>query len=1154
MKKLLSTMAAAALLFSVPVPANVSAAAPIQIYIDGVQLPTDQAPVSVGGRTLLPMRVIFEALQADVKWDPYQKMVTATRDNTTIVLKMGSRTATINGVSTMLDVPAQSKNSRTMVPVRFVSEALGEEANWDPGSKSVFIKTSASKGVSPVSNVYVRVTGQQGDGRDVEVTFPKADKETGVDHYRVMIVKADKARYFNASSAQAVSSNNYKTVYSIGGEQVISLSSQSRDTDGDLIRANQAYAAFVLTVGKGSNRVALSNASSNFTLTSFTPVAPATNVRMSDVSDYGDGRDISVSFTKADKDSNISNYRIMVVKTKDANKFNVAAANAVSTQNSTLVNKSGSVITTTLSSSARDTSGELIKNGVSYTVFVQSVNNNSSTYANTLSSGSSSITLNSSMSTPVITKVEDVNDYADARDIQVSFTKSSDESKIAYYRIFVVKAKDAGNFNLSDANQVSSGRYYDLSKTGYNLVTTLPSNLRDTQGSYIGNGVDYRLFVMAVPYDKNKYSSILSSSSNTITLSNNGSIRATNVSSKDINDYNDGRDLWVSFNRASDESYIYQYRVMVVKASKADQFNVSTANNVSSSYYTTVNRTGSNISLALSAGSRDTDGDSIRNDVNYRVFVLSVGTNSYSGTNALSTASDIIKLGNNSSIGAATSVSASDISDYNDGRDLRVTFNRASNESNLNHYRVMVVKATKADPFNISTANSSSYYTYVNKTGYNISQTLTANSRDTDGDSIRNDVDYRVFILSVGSGSYSNALSARSDIIKLTNKSSISAPTNVTASDVSGNLQVLFNRSTNETNIGQYRIMLVKSQDAGGFNEAAAKAVSNANYTSVNKTGQDIISWTLSSDAKDVNGAPIGNGGSYRVFVLAVGTGSYTNSFALSMPSSEITLKNNVAVVGVNNVVANVVNGTDIVVSFTKSTNEANVAEYRIMVVPADQPGTFDLSAANKVLSNSIKVTKQDSDISQVLSGGKIVDIGGKALVSGAKYRIYVLTVADGKAATTNALSSSFGEITLVDPVVPVPAVDKLNVTPTPDGVNVSFDRASNESGIAKYEVMIVPKDSSLTLDDANKLNTNNYKIVNAGSNSTSFTVSDLDVNGKSVVYGTDYKIYVLSVANGKAVTMNRLSAPSNVFKLVEPVQQQPVEAPKDPIIPGPVQ
>ncbi|MCU6340251.1 copper amine oxidase N-terminal domain-containing protein, partial [Enterobacter quasiroggenkampii] len=76
---------------------------------------------------MLPMRAIFEALDAKVLWDQRKQMVTAIKDDTTIVLKIGSKAATINGSAVVLDVPPQTLLGRTMVPVRFVSEAIGAE-------------------------------------------------------------------------------------------------------------------------------------------------------------------------------------------------------------------------------------------------------------------------------------------------------------------------------------------------------------------------------------------------------------------------------------------------------------------------------------------------------------------------------------------------------------------------------------------------------------------------------------------------------------------------------------------------------------------------------------------------------------------------------------------------------------------------------------------------------------------------------------------------------------------------------------------------------------------------------------------------------------------------------------------------------------------
>ncbi|MFD0620843.1 copper amine oxidase N-terminal domain-containing protein [Paenibacillus sp. GCM10027629] len=1015
MRKLLSAILAGALVVTFTPQANVKAAPTnsISIYIDGNQLYTDQPPVSIGGRTLLPLRAIFEGLNASVDWNERTKVVTAKRDDTTVVLKLGSKTATVNGESVALDVPAQSIKNRTMIPVRFVSEAMGEEVDWNPSSKAVYIKTS-SGGVTSVPNVNARITGQNGDGRDIEVIFSKAPKESNVDHYRVMLVKAEKSGYFTTSTAQSVSSRNYTTVLGIGGDQYISLTSQTRDVDGDLIRANQSYVAYVLTASK-SNQFALSSGSQKITVTASTPVSAVTNVKASDVSDYGDGRDLYVSFTKPDNETNIANYRILVVKTKDAYKFDLTAANAMSSQNSTLVNKSGKNVTTTLSSSARDTSGEYIKDGVAYTVFVLAEGNNSKN-TNRLSAASTSITLGSTVGAPVITSVADVNNYNDGRDLQVSFNKSSNESKISHYRIFVVRVRDGLNFSQSDANAVASGRYYDVAKTGYNIVTTLPSNAREVNGSSIGNGEDYRVYVMAIASDKNAYNNALSSSSSTIRLSNNVGAGATNVSVSDVSDNNDGRDMLVSFTRAADESYINHYRIMVVKSSDASRFSVSDANRVSSSNYTYVSKTGRNISMNLAANARDVDGAAIRNGVNYQVFVLSVSNSNNSGDNVLSNASSTIRLADNYNISAPTYVVGTDVADYNDGRDLQVAFNRSNDESNIDHYRVMVVKSGNASNFTLSRASSisSSNYKYVSKTGSNLSLTLDSNSRDVDGAAIRNGVSYQIFVLAVGRGNYTGSYALSS----LSNTTGITLATNVTidgASKVTGNvvnnqsggsdIEVTFTKSSNETNVAEYRIMFVPKDQVNSFNLSVANGVNATNYTGVAKQNSTIIKQSISDQVRDVYGKQLIKGATYRVYVLTVADSRSGASNVLSMPSSEFTLIDQ-SVPAAGNVKSNVeADGQTVKVTFDRAANESNISSYAVMLVPRSKISNWNLAEAIGVVSSNYKKVETGGNMAIFTMAD--TDAYGKKLDYNVEYQAYVLSVANGSGASLNSLSTS---------------------------------------------------------------------------------------------------------------------------------------------------
>lgn len=144
MKKLLSLLLASAVVLScmaMPVFAdNV-----ISVNIDGAMQNYDVMPVIENGRTLVPMRGIFEALGAIVAWDEKTSTVIGVKDDVAIVLQIGNDVAKVNGKNVNLDAPAKIVNSRTMVPARFVAEALGCTVDWDEATQTVIITTSGEK-------------------------------------------------------------------------------------------------------------------------------------------------------------------------------------------------------------------------------------------------------------------------------------------------------------------------------------------------------------------------------------------------------------------------------------------------------------------------------------------------------------------------------------------------------------------------------------------------------------------------------------------------------------------------------------------------------------------------------------------------------------------------------------------------------------------------------------------------------------------------------------------------------------------------------------------------------------------------------------------------------------------------------------------------
>ncbi|AOK89294.1 stalk domain-containing protein [Paenibacillus polymyxa] len=126
---------------SVPqfVPINNNKAQQVEVFIDGKLQQYEQPATSISGSMLVPFRAVFEALGAKVKWDGATKTVTATKGNTTIKLTVGSRDAYINGKLVRLNAAPRLINGKVMVPIRFVSEALGAKVKWNIAAQSVVI-------------------------------------------------------------------------------------------------------------------------------------------------------------------------------------------------------------------------------------------------------------------------------------------------------------------------------------------------------------------------------------------------------------------------------------------------------------------------------------------------------------------------------------------------------------------------------------------------------------------------------------------------------------------------------------------------------------------------------------------------------------------------------------------------------------------------------------------------------------------------------------------------------------------------------------------------------------------------------------------------------------------------------------------------------
>lgn len=111
----------------------------LAVSIFGETKINDVAPIIRNDRTMLPIRVVAEALGATVTWNDSLKQVTITKDDLTIEIFIGSPFAKVNGNPVQLDSPAFIENSRTYLPIRFVAENLGADVAWDQATQQVTI-------------------------------------------------------------------------------------------------------------------------------------------------------------------------------------------------------------------------------------------------------------------------------------------------------------------------------------------------------------------------------------------------------------------------------------------------------------------------------------------------------------------------------------------------------------------------------------------------------------------------------------------------------------------------------------------------------------------------------------------------------------------------------------------------------------------------------------------------------------------------------------------------------------------------------------------------------------------------------------------------------------------------------------------------------
>lgn len=149
----------------------------VDIYYRNEKIKTDVEPFIENGRTLVPIGVIAESMDAKVKWYPKERKLKIDKEPLTITLWLDRKDFGVEGseggYTGLLDVPAKSINGRTMVPLGMIAEVFGSEVVWDPKTKSVLIDSKSSsiemsgkdyhelKMAQRIRNVYKNTPGRE---------------------------------------------------------------------------------------------------------------------------------------------------------------------------------------------------------------------------------------------------------------------------------------------------------------------------------------------------------------------------------------------------------------------------------------------------------------------------------------------------------------------------------------------------------------------------------------------------------------------------------------------------------------------------------------------------------------------------------------------------------------------------------------------------------------------------------------------------------------------------------------------------------------------------------------------------------------------------------------------------------------------------------
>ncbi|WP_159883101.1 N-acetylmuramoyl-L-alanine amidase family protein [Paenibacillus puerhi] len=222
------------------IPVAFAETSSIQLFMNGKQLVPEVAPQIVNGNTIVPVRIIAEAVGSKVSWEPKQRKVTVEQGSTRIQLFIDKTSATVNEKPFTLEAAPVIMDGNTMLPLRFVVEQLNTKVEWDGLTRSVFMyqnkdkEEAAAEGVAAGDKEPAKeqdgtgLTDRDGgktDGKELAVDNGKPEAAAGEQKNDKPSTKPDKAagqtgkpsESLQASSSSKDKDKDQANVLPVGG-------------------------------------------------------------------------------------------------------------------------------------------------------------------------------------------------------------------------------------------------------------------------------------------------------------------------------------------------------------------------------------------------------------------------------------------------------------------------------------------------------------------------------------------------------------------------------------------------------------------------------------------------------------------------------------------------------------------------------------------------------------------------------------------------------------------------------------------------------------------------------------------------------------------------------------------------------------------------